>query len=60
MTMSDKIGLLVKLQMVETHAVYLKATKQVSDQKEIIFIHIIKSSDYTWRSKKIKEGLTCT
>ena len=49
-----------KQQMVETHAVYLKVTKQVSDQKEIILIYIIKSSDYTWRSKKIKEGLICT
>ena len=35
--------------MVETHAVYLKVTKQVSDQKEIILIYIIKSSDYTWQ-----------
>ena len=49
-----------KQQIVETHAVYLKVTKQVSDQKEIILIYIIKSSDYTWRSKKIKEGLICT
>ena len=46
-----------KQQMVETHAVYLKVTKQVSDQKEIILIYIIKSSDYTWRSKKLRKAL---